>query len=241
MPTAVRAAELRVRDDDPPKWAQLQHNLAESLRVRTGGARADNIERAIEHFSKALEVFTAEAFPVDFGLAANSIGAAYLARRVGDHGENIERAIGFLTAALAVRPREKFPDYWGKTQVNLGSAFLTRVKAERADNLSRAIEHLEAALQATDVSWIAAMRPTLESQLARTYFARADEAGGGEPDRAEAAAHAQSALDLLGADSTEPPAGDAHRVLGLLLAGKQNPDRTSRARGGGRRQRGSAA
>ena len=61
------------------------------------------------------------------------------------------------------------------------------------------------------------MRPTIELQLAQAFFGRSDDAGSAG-DRAQAAAHAQTVLDLLGPDDRTNQAGIAHRVIGLVLA-----------------------
>ena len=116
----------------------MQHNVGEAYRTRAASDVSDNIERAISHFEKALEVFTPDAYPVDCGLAENSLGAAYPMRREGGARRQYrERAIEHLTRALALRPREQFELYWAKTTMNLGGAFMRREHGAPAENSNR--------------------------------------------------------------------------------------------------------
>jgi len=51
------------REENPVLWAALQNELANSLLETPLGERAENIERAIHHYTQALEVYTPEAWP----------------------------------------------------------------------------------------------------------------------------------------------------------------------------------
>ena len=216
----LRASTLMRREDDPEQWARLQHNLGETYRLRAAASgSAPEMERAIEYFERALEVFTATAYPVDFGLAANSLGAAYLERSDGERSENIERAVGLLDAALAVRPREKYPDYWAKTHVNLGNAYLARVAGERSDNVEAAIGHLQAPFDGPLSPWVAAQRGGIERQLAQAYLERSS---GEQPENLNRALqHARKAVETLDAGDAADELALAHRLVGTALARRQ--------------------
>jgi hypothetical protein len=49
------------REQNSVLWAALQNELANSLAQTPSGDRAENLERAIHHFSQALEVYTRQA------------------------------------------------------------------------------------------------------------------------------------------------------------------------------------
>ncbi len=209
----LRASALMRREDDAEAWARLQHNLGETYRVRASASR-DNAEMecAIAYFEHALEVFTPTTYPVDFGLAANSLGAAYLERRAGERSANIERGIELLDAALAVRPHDKFPDYWAKTQINLGGAYMMRVAGERGQNVEAAIQHLLAPLDDSPSEWIAAQRGGIERQLAEAYLERES---GARPENLDSALqHARKAVEVL-----EGGAGGDELALAQWLVG----------------------
>ena len=69
---------------------------------RVAGERAENLEQAIQHYHLALEVSTREAFPQDWAMTHNNLGAAYGDRIRGERAESLEQAIGHYEQALEV-------------------------------------------------------------------------------------------------------------------------------------------
>src|SRR5262245_34306791 len=67
---------------------------------RSRGDRADNVERAIGAFEQALQFFTRERSPDDWGSLQHSLAIAYRNRIRGEHADNLEKAIGAYEAAL---------------------------------------------------------------------------------------------------------------------------------------------
>jgi CHAT domain-containing protein len=94
-----------------------------------------------------LKVRTREAFPQDWAMTQNNLGAAYRNRIRGDRAENLEKAIAAYQAALKVYTREAFPQDWAMTQNNLGAAYSDRIRGDRAENLEKAIAAYQEALQ----------------------------------------------------------------------------------------------
>ncbi|MEH2150877.1 CHAT domain-containing protein, partial [Nostoc sp.] len=92
-------------------------------------------------------VRTRSAFPVDWAMTQNNLGAAYGDRILGERADNIELAIAAFSAALEVRTRSAFPVDWAMTQNNLGAAYGDRILGERAENIELAIAAYTAALQ----------------------------------------------------------------------------------------------
>ena len=197
--------------------AAAQPRRTYRVRASASGDGAE-MERAIAYFGHALEVFTLTTHPVDFGLAANSLGAAYVERSEGERSDNIERAIELYQAALDVRPREKFPDYWAKTQVNLGTAYLARIAPERSQNIELAIEHLLAPLDCPTSGWMATQRGRIERQVAQAYLERES---GARPENLDSALrHARKAVEALEGAADSDELALARRVLGAVLAAR---------------------
>ena len=65
------------KNNRPQLWAWLQMELANSLCRNPLDARAENIERAIEHYGLALQMYTREAFPQDWATIQNNLATAY--------------------------------------------------------------------------------------------------------------------------------------------------------------------
>ncbi|MBN1322741.1 MAG: CHAT domain-containing protein, partial [Methanotrichaceae archaeon] len=118
---------------------------AYSNRIR--GDKAENIERAINHYQEALKIRTLETFPVEWAMTQNNLAAAYSNRIKGDKAENIERAINHYQEALKIYTLEAFPVEWAMTQNNLAAAYSNRIRGDRADNIDLAINHYQEALK----------------------------------------------------------------------------------------------
>jgi CHAT domain-containing protein len=101
-----------------------QNNLANAYGDRIRGERAENLERAIEFYEAALEVYTRTAFPQDWAMTQNNLANAYGDRIRGERAENLERAIASYKAALEVRTRTAFPQNHTETLNNLGFTYL---------------------------------------------------------------------------------------------------------------------
>jgi tetratricopeptide (TPR) repeat protein len=97
-----RALSLVARHENPLLWAELQVELGNGLSQDPSGERADNIERALEHYGAALTVYTREAFPADWARAQTNLGLAYSDRICGERADNLERAIAHYQEALTV-------------------------------------------------------------------------------------------------------------------------------------------
>ncbi|MGB5771503.1 MAG: tetratricopeptide repeat protein, partial [Crocosphaera sp.] len=111
------------------------------------GNKGNNMELAITAYNCALEVYTREAFPVQWATTQNNLGAAYRGRIKEDKAENLELAITAYNCALEVYTREAFPVDWARTQNNLGNAYSDRIKEDKAENLELAITAYNCALE----------------------------------------------------------------------------------------------
>ncbi|MDZ8237110.1 MAG: CHAT domain-containing protein [Nostoc sp. ChiQUE01a] len=111
------------------------------------GSKASNMEIAITGYEIALTVYTKSAFPENWAMTQNNLGAAYGDRILGKKAENIENAIAAFSATLEVRTRNDLPVDWATTQNNLGNAYRVRIFGERSENIELAIAAYKAALE----------------------------------------------------------------------------------------------
>jgi len=138
----------------------LQAALGASYQRSRKGNRADNLEKAIAAYERALTVFTREALPREWAQAQHELGNAYVNRIDGDPSANFEKAIAAHEAALAVRTRQDLPREWAESQHDLALAYRNRVRGDHAENLEKAIAAYEAALtvrtrEAMPREWVA--------------------------------------------------------------------------------------
>jgi len=97
------------------------------------------VEKAIQMCRSALEIFTREAYPVEWALIQNNLGNNYIYRIRGKRADNIERAISALQSALQIWTHEKFPEKWAYAQDNLGLAFSYQTHGIQTENIEQAI------------------------------------------------------------------------------------------------------
>ena len=95
----------------------------------------------------ALKVYTQEAFPEQWAMAQNNLGATYKERIFGDRAANQEQSITHYEMALEVYTQEAFPEQWAMSHNNLGIAHRERIHGEHAENLEQAIWHFTRALE----------------------------------------------------------------------------------------------
>ena len=168
-----------LKDDDPPLWARMQHNLARIYLDRIRDDRADNLEKAIAACEAALEIRTRAAFPIDWAKTQMYLARAYDGRIFGEKADNLERAIALYQEALKVCTRDLSPYEWAMLQGNLALAYTYRIRGEQADNIERAIALYEAALsvftpEAFPSDWALAQNNLGLAYSARILGARAD-------------------------------------------------------------------
>jgi tetratricopeptide (TPR) repeat protein len=99
------------------KHASAQYNrglayLNSAYTQLHGGDREAKLAQAIECFTEALRVFTADAAPHVYPVAQANLGIAYAGLPTGDRAVNLARAIDCYTEALRFYTAEAAPlDY----------------------------------------------------------------------------------------------------------------------------------
>ncbi|BAZ32840.1 TPR repeat protein [Cylindrospermum sp. NIES-4074] len=129
------------------KIAKNIGNFSNRIQEFPLGNRANNLEIAIGGYEVLLTLFTPTAFPQDWAMTQNNLGAAYSERILGNKAENLEQAIASYQAALQVRTRKDFPEKWATTQNNLGATYKNQILGDKAENLEKAIASYQAALE----------------------------------------------------------------------------------------------
>lgn len=142
------------KDTSPVAWAAIQNNLAIAYSDRTHGTpeqhqaqRAEDLEQAITHYHKALEIYTEDTYPNDWAMTQNNLALVYRDRQRGNAAQNLERAIACHQDALRVYTPTAMPQAYGITQINLGQVYERRIEGDALENTATAIAHYESALQ----------------------------------------------------------------------------------------------
>src|SRR5262245_35583256 len=109
---------------EPYNWALL-NGLVGCAFLQHHDEVPERIERAEEHFEKALSVFTREAFPVEWAVTHANFGTLYLL-----HGRNLsdwsEEAIKHYALTLTVVTRANSPEQWVEATLNLAMVYRYR-------------------------------------------------------------------------------------------------------------------
>jgi tetratricopeptide (TPR) repeat protein len=71
------ALTARSRASAPKDWAETRHNLGKAYRERQVGVREDNLRRALEHYTAALDVHTLEDMPFDHRRSVGALGQTH--------------------------------------------------------------------------------------------------------------------------------------------------------------------
>ncbi len=102
---------LSAAHDDREESARLQNNLGLAYSSLPTGDRASNLQHAIDYYQAALQVYTREAFPVDWAVTQNNLGEAYSDLPEGGREVNLRKAIGCYKAALQIFSSTHMDDY----------------------------------------------------------------------------------------------------------------------------------
>jgi len=134
-------------DQAPPFRAAVLVALGEAYRESPVGNRADNLQKAIACYDKALHFFTPEAAPFAYAATQTNLGNAFFQLPTGDRAANLRKAIACYEQVLRVLTPKAHYLECAKAQTNLGNAYVQLPTGDRAANLRKAIECYEQALR----------------------------------------------------------------------------------------------
>jgi CHAT domain-containing protein/tetratricopeptide (TPR) repeat protein len=157
---------------DPFHWGMLHGVLGHSLFKYRQGELAKNLELAIYHHKKALEVYTRRNFLERFALNQSSLANAYHFRSLGNPAENLELAIYHHNQALEIYTKEDYPEHWANIHNNLMLFYTERSQGQPSDNLEQAIKYGHQALTVATREADPAKWATIQLNFANVYLNR---------------------------------------------------------------------
>lgn len=128
--------------------AAVWHGLGYAYLKLLSGNLADNVERAIGLFERALAVRLQTAHPLERARTEHALGNAYLWRRYGDRAHNVDQAISMFGQAETVFETYGAERELAATRQSLAQAYSVRVVGDRDENLDKATGYLGPALAA---------------------------------------------------------------------------------------------
>ncbi|HPQ40736.1 MAG TPA: CHAT domain-containing protein [bacterium] len=173
---------------DGPEWQKLRravhNNLGMTYDRRVVGNRADNIEQALQHYRKALEIAREEGVEGRFPSIINNLGYIYRMRIRGDKAENIETAIRYLQRAWELHHAAGNRMHSAQTLTNLGVAYCDRLMGDHRENLYTAIRYYRRALRILDRETYPGFRAWTLHNLGVAWHFLAADTGGNPLERA---------------------------------------------------------
>ena len=225
--------ELLALEQPPTTWpltisrarfkAQLSLGVGSAYAVRPRGARADNLERAIDYLDAALREFTFASDPQDWARAHNNAGIARWSRIRGDRADNQERAIAHFEAALKVFTRDTAPREWAQLQNNLAIVYAHRIVGDSSANTETAIAHFEAALAVFTKDTEPLLWASAQNNLGSVYRTRRH--GDRADNRDNAIAHINAALTVFTREKTPHEWAAARYNLAIIFLGRERGSR----------------
>jgi len=140
---ALRTCSLQ---KNPLGYAILHNNLgvyyARIANVeKDSNLKKENINKAIDYFAKALEVYTYEKFPTEYFDTKTNLCEMY--RRLAEIENkviNCKKAIENCEQALSVKQLRQYPKDYARAQFNLGSSYATLAEVENPlENFKKSI------------------------------------------------------------------------------------------------------
>lgn len=131
--------------------ASVLINLGRAYAAQPDGDREQNLRQAIRHFEHALAILDTEAFPREYGAAAEALGSAYLSLDPA----HFNHAVRCYKSALAALAPDAFPNDVRRIARALGDIYLERgawAEAEAAYRQTVAAHEVLYEVAATDQS-----------------------------------------------------------------------------------------
>ena len=166
-----KALQVYTRKTFPVAWAMVQNNLGNAYSnlaqpddlSYSEAERSENLENAINAFHQALQVYTRDAFPVDWAMLQNNLGNVYRLSMEGTQPSDTARAIEAYQQALQIYDPELLPNDCRRTARSLGD-FLAI-----AHRWPEAVAAYNQSLQATELLYQASLfRSSQEVELSET-------------------------------------------------------------------------
>ena len=113
-----------IKERFPSNWARSQYALGNAYYSRVKKDRSQNIERSIECYHKALQVFTRGQLLTHYWTSLQyCLSVAYLSRLKGARPYNLRQAFTHAVQALSFVPRDKMPEAWAKVTYQMAKVY----------------------------------------------------------------------------------------------------------------------
>lgn len=149
----VHALKYFTKDEHPMEWARIHLRCGQTLLDARDHAAApsaglvpeQDLEEAVEHLKRALEVYDEQRYPMEFALANLCLARACAAFAPPNRAQREGLLVDAAEHALRLMDRDDSPKEWGMLHQLLAEHFIEGGGRLRAENVARAAQHIEAA------------------------------------------------------------------------------------------------
>jgi tetratricopeptide (TPR) repeat protein len=138
------------RERFPRRYAEIQHNLGLLYKQRVTSDERDNLQQAIDHFQRAIDVFPPDIYPENRAMNLYNLGnvlmMVHINRADKENQIYLHKALDCFQEALQYYTRSTHPYEYAKIQQSLAGIYADYMEGERFAHVDKALEHLQQAL-----------------------------------------------------------------------------------------------
>ena len=169
---ALKYGQAVIQETSPKseQWARTSAELATIFANRRNGNRSNNLEEAIDHANRALEVYHPDSHPQQYTQTKLLLANIYCDRLEGNFVQNHLRAIQLFEDVLSLRNPENNRIGYAEAQNNLGTAYAALSLRGGDGNYQQAINSYQEALQIYQPDILPARRQNTASNWGNLAF-----------------------------------------------------------------------
>ncbi len=152
--------------------AELQCRLGNAWYDHPLSERKQAPDEPIACYEAALQVYTADRYPYQYGRVQYYLARAYVDRLAGKPWENQEKAIACCKAGLRVCPPDRYPSEYAQIYYALSSIYEDRIQGDQRENLEKAITYSEEALRVYTLDAYPEEYASTQNNLGNIYHKR---------------------------------------------------------------------
>jgi hypothetical protein len=149
---------------------QLGSLLAQGAHYTTPQERRQACETAIDCHKEALQIFTAERYPLQYAKTCAHLGYAYQRASTKGSADCQGHAIASYKAALYIYEQKYCPEQRANVQTELGKIYAQRTTGTAEENIILALSYHEAALASIRKDMFPRTWATIQINLGDTYL-----------------------------------------------------------------------
>lgn len=158
----------------PEVRAEIQNQLgcllAQGAHYTTPQTRLQAYKAAIACHKEALQVFTAERYPLQYAKTCAYLGYAYQYAATKGSVDFQECAIASYKEALHIYEQKYSPEQQASVQTALGKLYAQRIRGTAEENITQALYHHEAALASIHKKMFPGTWAAIQINLGDTYL-----------------------------------------------------------------------